>query len=99
MKTLSNGRNQKYGCQQDRDAHVLVSGLSEFCTLVGYLCSFFIQTKKLLVLRIVIVGHENRARWRLRVVERIGAQPGCEGRSVLGAKASLKELCSLQLTV
>src|SRR5438876_8932782 len=91
-KALSNGRNQKHGGQQDRDAHVLVSGLSGFCTSFCHLRSFLVQTKELLVLGVVVVGHEDRARRRLRVVERIGPQPGCEGRSVLVAKAPLEEL-------
>ena len=97
MKALSNGRNQKHGSQENRDAHVLISGLSGFCPLVGYLSSFFIQAKKLFVLGVVVIVHEDRAGWRLRVVERIGAQPGCEGRSVFVAKAPLEELRRLLL--
>jgi len=53
MKTLSNGRNQKHCGQEDRYAHVLVSGLPGFCTLVGHLHSFLVQTKELLVLGVV----------------------------------------------
>src|SRR5207249_5696836 len=87
------------GSHENRDAHVLVSGLSGFCTLVGYLSTFFIQTKKLLVLRIVILGHEDRTGWRLRVVKRIRPRPGCEGRSVFVAKASFEELRRLLLTI
>src|SRR5438876_1210607 len=99
VKALSNGGNQKHGSQENRDPHVLVSGLSGFCTLVGHLRSLLIQTKELFVLRIVIVGHENRAGWRFRVVERIGAQPGCESGSVLVAKPSLKKLRRLLLPI
>jgi hypothetical protein len=67
--------------------------------LFGDLRSFFIQVKELLVLGVVIVGHEDRARRRLRVVERIRPQPGCEVRSVLVAKAPLEELRRLVLAI
>src|SRR4029077_20021472 len=42
---------------------------------------------------------EDRAGGRLRVVERIGAQPGCEGRPVFATKASLEELRRLCLAI
>src|ERR1044071_3163888 len=99
MKTLSNRRNQKHSSQKHRDAHVLVSGLSGFCTLFSNLCSFFVQTKELLVLGVVIFGHENRARRRLSGLERIGAQPGCECGPVLVAKAPLEKLRRLCLAI
>src|SRR5438067_10471875 len=51
------------------------------------------------MLGIVILGHEDRAGRRLCAVKRIGAQPGCEGRSILVAKASLEELRRLRLTI
>jgi hypothetical protein len=57
------------------------------------------QTKELLVLGVVVVGHENRTRRRLRVIERIGAQPGCESGSVLVTKASFEKLRRLLLTI
>src|SRR4029453_3959738 len=44
-------------------------------------------------------GHEDRAGGRLRVVERIGARPGCECRAVFVTKASLEELSRLLLTI
>src|SRR5439155_21686100 len=47
----------------------------------------------------MILGHEDRARWCLRVVERIGPQPSHEGRSVLVAKAALEEPCGLLLAI
>src|SRR5439155_26967145 len=59
----------------------------------------FTQTKKLLMLRVVVIGHEYRTGWRLRIVERVGPQPGCEGRSVFVAKAPLEELRRLLLAV
>src|SRR5438094_6567046 len=95
MEALSNGRNQKHGGQENRDAYVLVTCLSGFCTSFHDVRSFFIQAKELLVLGVVVIGHEDRARRCLRVVERIGPQPSHEGRSVLVAKAPLKELRSL----
>ena len=55
------------------------------------------KPKELLVLGVVILGHEDRARRRLRVLERIGAHPGCECGAVLVAKAPLKELRGLFL--
>jgi hypothetical protein len=58
-----------------------------------------IQTKELLVLGVVVLGHEDRAGWRLRVVKRVGAQPGCECRTVLVTKATLEELRRLLLTI
>src|SRR5205823_14118512 len=39
-----------------------------------------------------VLGHEDRARRRLRVVERIGPQPSFECRAVLVSKATLEEL-------
>ena len=99
MKALCNGRNQNHGGQENRDTYVLVSRLPGFCPLFGNRRSFFIQTKKLLVLRIVVRRHEDWARRRLRVVERIGPQPGCEGGSVLVAKATLQELRCPLLTI
>src|SRR5207244_13387296 len=92
-------RDQKHCSQENRDAHVLISGLSGFCTLFSNLCSFFIQAKKLLVLSVVVLGHEDRAGWRLRIVERIGAKPGGESGSVLVAKPSLKKLRRLLLPI
>src|SRR5213080_1372520 len=70
-KALSNSGNQKHGGQKNRDAYVLISSLSGFCSFVGYLRSLFAQTKELLVLRVVVVGHENRAGRRLCVIERV----------------------------
>src|SRR6184192_2584546 len=99
MKTLSYGRNQKHRGQENRDAYELVTCLPGFCTLFGNLRSFFIQAKKLLVLGVVVLRHEDRARRRLRVVERLGIQPGCESRSVLVAKAPFEELSRLVLTI
>src|SRR5437762_13735731 len=99
MKALSNCGDQKHGSQENCDTHVLVSVLSGFCTLIGSLRSLFTQTKKLLVLRVVVIGHEYRTGWRLRIVERVRPQPGCEGRSVFVAKAPLEELRRLLLTV
>src|SRR5207245_7225685 len=69
------------------------------CTLFGNLRSFLVQAKKLLVLGVVVLGHEDRARGRLRVVKRIGLQPGREGRPVLVAKAPFEELRSLLLAI
>ena len=92
MKALSNRRDQKHGGQQNRDTHVLISCLSGFCSLFGNVRSLFIQAKKLLVLRIVVLGHEDRPRRCLRVVERIGPHPSCEGEPVLIAKSPLEEL-------
>src|SRR5206468_401900 len=89
----------RHRSEENCDTHVLVSVLSGFCTLIGYLCSLFTQTKKLLVLRVVVIGHEHRTGWRLRIVERVGPQPGCEGRSVFVAKAPLEELRRLLLAV
>src|SRR5437870_9749853 len=99
MKALPNGRNQKHGGRKNRNAHVIVSCLSRFCTSVCYLRSLLIQTKKLLVLGVVVLGHEDRTGRRLGVVERVRPQPGCEGRSVFVAKAPLEELRRLLLTV
>src|SRR5439155_2382114 len=99
MEALSNGRNQKHGGQENRGAYVLVTCLSGFCTSFHDVLSFPVQTKELLVLGVVVVGHEDRARRRLRVFERIGPQPGCEGRPVLVAKTALKELCCLLLSI
>src|SRR5205814_7163061 len=67
--------------------------------MFGNLRSFFIQAKELLVLGVVILGHEDRARGRLRVVKRIGLQPGREGGPVLVAKAPLEELRGLFLAI
>ena len=53
---------------------------------------WFIQIEELLVLGVVILGHEDWARRRLRVVERVGAHPCCECRPGFVAKAKLKEL-------
>src|SRR5206468_4885815 len=61
--------------------------------------SLLIQTKNLLVLGVVIFGHEDRAGRRLRVVERIGAKPGCECAAVLIAKTPLEELRRLLLII
>ena len=69
----------------------------DFVPSVGHLHSLLIQTKELLVLGVVILGHEDRARRRLRVLEWIGAHPGCECGSVLVSKAPLKELRGLFL--
>src|SRR5438128_8404411 len=99
MKALSNRRDQKHGSQENRDAHVLVSSFSGFCALIGYLRSLFTQTKELLVLGVVVLGHEDRARRRLDVLERVGAQPGCECGAVLVTKAPLKELRGLFFTI
>ena len=90
MEALSNGRNQKHCGQENRDTHVLVDGLARSCTLIGYLCSLVTQTKKLLVLRVVVPRDEDRARRRFWFVERIGAQPGDKCRAVLVAKATLE---------
>src|SRR5438046_6993989 len=97
MKALSNCGDQKHGSQENCDTHVLVSVLSGFCTLIGYFRSLFTQTKKLLVLRVVVIGHEHRTGWHLRIVEKIRPQPGCEGRSVFVAKASLKNSAAFSL--
>ena len=75
------------------------SPVSPDCTLVGYVCSLFIQTEKLLVLCVVVLGHEDRAEERLRVVERIGARPGRKCAAVLIAKSSLEELSRLLLAI
>src|SRR5437016_663819 len=99
MKALSNGRNQKHCGQENRDTHVIVSSFSGFCASIGHLRSLLIQTKELLMLGIVILGHEDRARRRLRILERVGAQPGCECGAVLVAKAPLKELRGLFFTI
>ncbi len=57
------------------------------------------QTKKLLVLRVVVPRDEDRARRRFWFVERIGAQPGDKCRAVLVAKAALEKLRRLLLTI
>ena len=43
--------------------------------------------------------HGDRAGGRLRVVERIGPRPGCEGQSILVTKATLEELRRLLLAI
>ena len=62
MRALSNSRNQRHGGQENRDMHVLVSGLAGFCILVGYLGCLFTQTKKLLVLRVMCQGIDSPGR-------------------------------------
>src|SRR4029077_12157080 len=91
-KPLPDGRNQEHSGKEHCDAHILVSRLSRFCALVSHVCSLLIQSKKLLVLGIVILGHEDRAGRRLRVVEWVGPYPCCECDAVFVAKAPLKEL-------
>ena len=71
---------------------ILISRLSRFCALVSHVCSLLIQTKKLLVLGVVILGHEDRARRRLRVVEWVRPYPCCECGAVLVPKTPLEEL-------
>src|SRR5207249_7368829 len=92
MKALPNGCNQEHSGQKNRNAHVLVSGFPRLCTLISHVRGLLIQAKKLLVLRVVIFEHEYRTGRRLRIVERVRPQPGCEGRSVFVAKAPLEEL-------
>src|SRR5439155_17034778 len=99
MKALSNCGNQEHSSQEDGDAHVLVSGLSGLCALIGYVRSLLTQTKELFVLGVVVIGHEDRARRRLRVVERIGAKPGRKCAAVLIAKTALEELRRLLLII
>src|SRR5438552_16863703 len=77
--------------------HVLVSRLAGFCALFGDCRSFLAQAKELLVLRVMIFGHEDRARRRLHVPERIGLQPGRKCGAVLVSKAPLEELRRLLL--
>src|SRR5206468_6372678 len=98
-EALSNCGDQMHRSEENCDTHVLVSVLSGFCTLIDYLRSLFTQTKKQFVLRVVVIGHEYRTGWRLRIVERVRPQPGCEGRSVFVAKAPLEELRRLILAV
>src|SRR4029450_11027627 len=77
----------------------LVSPPSRFCALVSHFRSLFIQTKELLVLGVVVLGHEDRARRRLRVLKGIRAQPGCECGAVFLTKGPLKELAGLFFTI
>src|SRR5258705_12352723 len=51
------------------------------------------------MLGVVILGHEDRARRRLRVVEWVRAHPCCECRPVLVAKAPLEEFRRLCLAI
>ena len=99
MKALSDGRNQKHSREENGNAYILVSRLSRFGASVGHVGSLFIQIEELLVLGVVILGHEDRARRRLRVVERVRPHPCCECRSVLVTKAPLKELRGFFLAI
>ncbi len=92
MKALPNGCNQEHSGQKNRNAHVIVARLSRFCTSFHDVRSLLIQTKELLVLCVLVVGHEDRARRRLRVLERIRLQPSREGGPVFVSKATLEEL-------
>ena len=55
-KALSNGCDQKHSGQENRDAHILVPGFPRLCTLISHVRGLLTQAKKLLVLRIVVVG-------------------------------------------
>src|SRR6478672_11443537 len=98
-KALPDRRDQEHSGEENGNAYILISRLSRFCALVGHVYGLFRQTKKLLVLGVVIVWHEDRARRRLRVVEWVRAHPCSECRSVFFSKAPLEELRRLCLAI
>src|SRR6476620_8963923 len=98
-KALSDRRKQEDIGQENGDAYILISRLSRFCAAVSHVCGLFIQPKELLVLGVVILRHEDRARRSLRVLKRVCAHPSCECGAVLVAEAPLEEFRRLCLAI
>jgi len=89
-KALSNSCNQEHSGEEDGDAHILVSGSPRLGTLFGDFCRVLIQSKELLVLGIVIIGHEDRTGGSRRIIQRVELLPGSKSDKILRPKATLK---------